>query len=336
MNAVATERFEFAPPPTDGWPRALALAVLAHLFLIAALTWGLHWKQDSTLTTAEAELWASVPQPAAPKLAKVIPAPPTPAATPPPPKPLPVETPQVPDPDIVQQREKQERLKKEKQEAADKLAQEKRQQQQVERRAQEKRDLEAQQKKQALDKQREQDKQALERQREQDKQALDKKREQDKREQAEKLAVEKKKAEQEAKAQEAAKAREDASRQAAQVAQRADNLKRMAALAGSGAPSATGTGAKSSGPSSGYAGRVSAKVRPNIVFTDDLPANPTAEVEVRAAPDGTIVSRKLTRSSGVPAWDQAVLKALDKTETLPRDTDGSVPSPIKFSFRPKD
>lgn len=335
MNAATIERFEFAPPPADGWPRALGLAVLAHLLLIAALTWGLHWKQDSTLTTAEAELWSSVPQPAAPRLQNVPPAP-RPATAPP--RPAPVERPTVPDPDIVQQREKQERMRKEEQAAAER-ADEKRQQQQAEKRAQEKREAQAEQKQQALERQREQDKLAQDRKREQDKQAADKKREQDKREQAEKLALEKKKAEQEAKQkaqQQAAKEREEASRQAALAAQRADNLKRMAALAGSGAPNANGTGARSSGPSSSYAGRVSAKVKPNIVFTDDLPANPTAEVEVHAAPDGTIVSRKLTRSSGVPAWDEAVLKALDRTRTLPRDTDGSVPSPITFSFRPRD
>jgi colicin import membrane protein len=59
-------------------------------------------------------------------------------------------------------------------------------------------------------------------------------------------------------------------------------------------------------------------------------------VEVRASPDGTIVARKLIQSSGVKAWDEAVLRAIDKTEVLPRDTDGRVPSPLEISFRPKD
>ncbi len=120
-------------------------------------------------------------------------------------------------------------------------------------------------------------------------------------------------------------------------AQRQENLKRIAGLAGaSGAPSATGGALQSSGPSAGYAGRIRARVKPNIVFTEDIDGNPAAEVEVRCAPDGTIVGRRLIKPSGVKAWDEAVLRALDRTEVLPRDVDGRVPSPMIISFRPKD
>jgi len=66
-----------------------------------------------------------------------------------------------------------------------------------------------------------------------------------------------------------------------------------------------------------------------------LPAgNPSATVEVRVAPDGTIVGRKLVTSSGVAAWDETVLRAIDKTEVLPRDVDGRVPPTITIAFRP--
>ena len=61
-----------------------------------------------------------------------------------------------------------------------------------------------------------------------------------------------------------------------------------------------------------------------------------AEVEVRASPDGTIVGTRLVKSSGNPAWDQAVIRALEKTDTLPKDTDGRVPSSFQFVFRPHD
>ena len=67
-----------------------------------------------------------------------------------------------------------------------------------------------------------------------------------------------------------------------------------------------------------------------------MEGNPKAEVEVRVAADGTIVSRKLIQASGNKAWDDAVLKAIDKTETLPRDTDGRVQPVMVISFRPKD
>ena len=83
-----------------------------------------------------------------------------------------------------------------------------------------------------------------------------------------------------------------------------------------------------------------ALIRPNITFTPDQLAailgNPGAEVEVRADPTGKIISRRLSKSSGIKSWDDAVLKAIDKTETLPRDIDGRVPNHLEFTFRPKD
>ena len=121
---------------------------------------------------------------------------------------------------------------------------------------------------------------------------------------------------------------------------REENLKRMTGQAGvegaTGAAGATGSALQASGPSPSYAGRIRARIKPNIVFSEEISGNPVAEVEVRAAPDGTIVGRKLIKSSGVANWDEAVLKAIDKTEILPRDTDGRVPSPLLISFRPKD
>ena len=119
--------------------------------------------------------------------------------------------------------------------------------------------------------------------------------------------------------------------------QRQENIKRMAGLAGAtGSATATGAAQQSSGPSPGYAGRIRARIKPNIVFTADIAGNPTATVEVRVSPDGTITSRKLIKSSGNAAWDEAVLKAVDKTEVLPRDVDGQVPASMEISFRPKD
>ncbi|OGB50427.1 MAG: protein TolA, partial [Burkholderiales bacterium RIFOXYD12_FULL_59_19] len=118
-----------------------------------------------------------------------------------------------------------------------------------------------------------------------------------------------------------------AEQQAQQLeAQRAKNLQRMTGLAGaSGASGATGTALKSAGPSATYAGRLQARIKPNIVFTEDINGNPTAVVSVRTSADGTIIARRLAQSSGVAAWDEAVLRAIDKTAVLPRDTDGRVP-----------
>lgn len=98
-----------------------------------------------------------------------------------------------------------------------------------------------------------------------------------------------------------------------------------------------GPNLSSAGPSGGnYAGRIIARVKPNILFTDTVSGNPVAEVEVRAAADGRIIGRKLVKSSGLPAWDDAVLRAIDKTEVLPADERGKVPPSIQIEFKYRD
>jgi colicin import membrane protein len=341
---TATDRLEFAPPPTPGLMRSLGLAVLAHALLLAALTLGVQWKRDDVTLTAEAELWSAMPQQAAPKLEEPPdeptppqPPPPAPAPEPVPPRPVPPPIPQVqppapPEVDIALEQEKA-RLKKLKEQ---KLAQEKIA---LEQRRQEKLRQDKLKQEQLNQDKLKQDKLLAEQKRELDKRTQDKreleKRAQDKRDKEKAVALEKKKAEQEAQRKEdAAKAQAEAK----QVeAQRQANLQRMAGLAGAtGAPSATGTALQSSGPSASYAGRIRASIKPNIVFTDDITGNPVAEVEVRTSSDGTIISRKLIKPSGVDSWDDAVLKAIDKTGKLPKDVDGRVPSSLEIRFRPKD
>ncbi|MBL0425885.1 cell envelope integrity protein TolA [Ramlibacter alkalitolerans] len=299
---TAADRLEFAPPKQDAMWRGFALAVLAHALLVAGLTHGLKWQRESQNVAVEAELWAAVPQEAAP------PAPPPPPPPPPAPAPVPapppvVRAPPAPDPQV--QRDAQIALEREK-----KRELERERQEELQREREEKRKLEAKKKHE---------------------EELAKKKEQA-REQARLVAEAKRKEEEKKrKEQEAKEAREV--KRLAQL--REENMRRMQGMAGTGAPSSTGTAAHSSGPSAGWAGRVIARVRPNIVFTDTVSGNPEAEVEVRLAPDGTIVSRRLKKSSGVKAWDDAVLRALDKTEVLPRDVDGRVPSPVVIEFKPK-
>ncbi len=272
--SAAAQRLEFAPPPTPGMVRAFGLAIVAHILLVAALTWGVNWKRDAVTLTAEAELWSAVPQQAAPKL---IEAPPAPPVEKPAPVPVPTATAKMPDANIVTAREKR-RLEEEKR---------------------------------ADDKKRQDDKKKAEAKQAELKQA--------------ELATKRKDA---LAAQEAAKKLE---------VQRQENMKRMAGLAGATGPdTSTGKAQQSAGPSPSYAGRIKARVKPNIVFTEDIAGNPTAEVEVRTSPDGTIVGRKLVKSSGVASWDEAVLRAIDKTEVLPRNEDGKVISPLTLVFRPKD
>jgi colicin import membrane protein len=291
----------FAPPKRPGLLRAFALAVLAHLLLVLALMQGLNWKRESQLAV-EAELWSALPQEAAPREIPVpVPAPPPPP--PPQPEPRAATQPEPPaqrDADIALERAKQKReLEKQKQAELEREREQRRKQ------------LEAQKKR---------DDEVARKKLEQEKLADAKRKEEDKRKDDEKK---RKQQEQDARL---AKQREQ---------QREENVKRSLAMAGTGAPGSTGTAAHSSGPSASWGAKVQARVRPNIVFSDDIAGNPKAEVEVRTSPDGTIVGKKLVRSSGVKAWDEAVLRALDKTEALPRDTDGRVPSPVVIEFKPK-
>ena len=121
------------------------------------------------------------------------------------------------------------------------------------------------------------------------------------------------------------------------AAAREANLQRMLGQAGAtGGATATGTAARTSGPSASYAGRIMARIKPNIVFTDVIDGSPVATVEVRLAPDGTIIGKRLVKSSGVKSWDDAVLRAIERTEILPRDTDGRVPGPFEIDFKRRD
>lgn len=323
---AATDRLEFAPPPTPGLLRALGLAVLAHIFLVAALTWGVHWKREAVIVTAEAELWSAVPQQAAPKLVEVPPEPPEtpkpPVAKPIPKPPTPAAPPQVqpklPDADIALEREKL-RLKKEKQQELQK-------QQELEKQRLETLRLEKL-------KQEKLEKLKLEKLN-QEKLLLEKKRLQEKRDQDRKVAEDKKKPDLATQRKEALQAQQETQKM---EAQRQANIKRMTGLAGAtGSSDATGTARQSSGPSASYGGRIRASIKPNIVFADEIVGNPMAEVEVRTAPDGTIISRKLLKPSGDKSWDDAVLRAIDKTGKIPRDVDGRVPNPLVIIFRPKD
>ena len=308
MDAAA-DRPEFAPPKQDAMWRGLALAVLAHALLFIGLTHGLKWQRESQNVAVEAELWAAVPREAAP------PAPPPPPPAPPaPPQPV-VKAPPPPEPQVQQQqRDAQIALEREKKQRE----LEKEKQEQLQREREEKRKLEAKKKREEELAKKKQDEELARKKEQQAKLLAEAKRKEE----------EKKRKEQEAKE----------AREAQRVAKlREENLRRIQGMAGTGAPSSTGTAAQSAGPSAGWGARVRARVKPNIVFTDVLSGNPEAVVDVRLAPDGTIIGKRLKKSSGNNGWDDAVLRALDKTEVLPRDpATGRVPSVAELVFRPKD
>jgi colicin import membrane protein len=304
--------------------RAWVVAGVAHLALFLALGLATAWKIQPQTMQAEAELWSAVPKAAAPKLQDPPPRPPEPEPKPePPPKLAPPRPAPEPKPDNSL-RDAQIALEKKKEEDKKKQESAERQRKALDKKKKEAEDKAAQEK--AAKEKAIKDK-AMQEKAAQEKKELDKKK-----------AAEKAKADEEKRQQEQArKEAEDKADDARAQALRQENLQRMQGMAGaSGGPNATGTALKSSGPSASYAGRLVGRIKPNITYPGDMIGNPRAEVEVRVAADGTITSRRIVQSSGNKAWDDAVLRAIDKTEILPKDTDGRVPPFIVLGFRPLD
>ena len=320
MNTKPAQHLEFAPPPQPGTGRAWLVAGLVHGLLFFALGLATAWKTQPQTLQAEAELWSATAQAAAPRLQEPTPEPepePEPAPEPEPivkpsPPPPPAPDPQIErrDAQIALEKKKQQEKKKEA-EKAEKLKAE-----------QEKTDKEKADKEKAELKRKEREKEREKENKAKEKAAKEKKAQEEK-ERVKKKAAEK------ASAEKADAASADAMRN--------ENLKRMQGMAGaSGGENATGTALKSSGPSASYSGRLVGRIKPNISYPGDVVGNPRAEVEVKVAPDGTIMSRRIVQTSGNKAWDDAVLRAIDKTEIFPKDTDGRVPPVIVLGFRPLD
>jgi colicin import membrane protein len=300
--------------------RAITLAALVHAALLAFLWIGVRW-QNQAPATIEAEVWDPQMREAAPR--------PEPVTEPEPapevkeiPKPKAIEPPAVkPEPKVDQPdialeqekkrkaREEQKRLEEERERLAKKKADE-------EKLARQK--AEEEKEKQAKLKKAEEEKLAKLKKEEEKKQL-------EKAENAKKLAAEKKRKQDEADEKMLAKMREE-------------NLRRMAeGVTGSGG---SGDAARSQGNrgDASYAQRVGAKIKSNINFnaSDDMTGNPAAEYIVDLLPDGSVAGIRMKKSSGVPGFDEAVRRAIEKAQPYPKDKSGAVPSSFIGIHRLKD
>lgn len=77
-------------------------------------------------------------------------------------------------------------------------------------------------------------------------------------------------------------------------------------------------------PNDSYAIKVNAKIQPNLVFLTDSTAS-TVYVRIKTNSDGTILETSIEKSSGNSDFDKAVLDALTRMGTMPRNIDGKVP-----------
>jgi len=332
--------YPFDPPRERGTLRSFGLAIVMHCLLLLFFLHGIQW-QNSAPVGAQAELWTAeelnqpvvqpTPQPPAPVVPKVV--------TPPPPD----------DADIALQE-----AKKRQQQAQEQalLAEQERQkqlqlQQQADARLQQERATQAKLAQQKADAQKlaqqkadELKQQQLKDQQLKDQQAKDQqlKDQQAKQQQQQAQAAQQKAEEQkEQKAKQAADAKAKAQADKA----RAANLARLQGSAagqtdGANGLGSTGTGTGSGGTGAGYSDKVRRKVQPNIVFVpSSIDGNPAAVVALHCAPDGDVLEAHITTSSGNAAWDDAVLRAVQKSGQMPRDTDGKTPSNFTITFRPK-
>jgi len=288
----------YSIPQEPGRWRAFGLALAVHIALLTFLWVGINW-QNETPVAVEAELWSPQAREAAPTPE------PTPQPKPEPKpeplaKPQPVAQPEEPlrkDPEIALAKEK----KRKEQEKLKRLQAEK----------------ERQEKEKQKELQAEKDKQdKLKKQAEQDQ--LEKK------EKEKKLAQQKK---QKAEQQEAfAKKIRD------------EDMRRLTSAVGSGG---TGEAAKSQGngrADASYGQKVAAKIRSNTIFNvpDSLSGNPAVEYDVELLPDGSVRGLRLTKSSGLPGFDEAVKRAIQASQPFPPDKSGRVPSSFTVIHKPKD
>jgi colicin import membrane protein len=342
------------PPRERGTWKAFGLAALMHVLLGILLYHGVNW-QNSTPAGAEAELWTDIPDV------------PTPRVVPPPAPPVKVQPAPPPAKDEEADIALQEKKRKQQEAAARdaQLAEQQRALQQALQEAEAKRQQQAAQQaaavaaqKAAQDKQDKLDKQKLaDKQAEKQKQLAQQKLDQQKADQAKQKEAEAAKASQQqkedadAKAKEQAKAQADAKAKAKAQAdaqakakldkERSARLAQLQGMAGGGsnssggglAKSGTGTGSGGTATSPGYSDKVQRRVRPNIVWAGDTAGLETL-VAVRCSPTGTLLSATISRSSGNEQWDAAALRAVNRSDPMPVDTNGQAPASFTITLRP--
>lgn len=82
--------------------------------------------------------------------------------------------------------------------------------------------------------------------------------------------------------------------------------------------------------------KIAAKIRGNIVKPVGISGNPEAVFEVHLLPDGSLVGKPVLRkSTGIPALDDAIERAIEKSSPLPKPNDPSVfERTLMLTFRP--
>jgi colicin import membrane protein len=83
--------------------------------------------------------------------------------------------------------------------------------------------------------------------------------------------------------------------------------------------------------------KIRGKIRGNIILPQGIQGNPEAVFDVALLPTGEVLSVRQTRSSGHPAYDEAVYRAILKSSPLPKpDNPALFERRLELRFRPLD
>jgi colicin import membrane protein len=86
-----------------------------------------------------------------------------------------------------------------------------------------------------------------------------------------------------------------------------------------------------------WVNKVRAKIRGNVTLPPDFKGNPEAVIDVVQLPTGEVISARVRKSSGQPALDNAIERAILKSSPLPRpDRSESAPRAFELKYRPLD
>jgi colicin import membrane protein len=134
-----------------------------------------------------------------------------------------------------------------------------------------------------------------------------------------------------------AKKKEDEA-QAAQKAQAADAQRAANEQAAAQAAVAAQAAAAQAKLIADYKERIKAKIQRLVVLPPNMQGNPEAEFDVVLLPDGNPLGIKLKRTSGNPAYDNAVERAILKAQPLPLPPDQALFRyfrELNLAFRPQ-
>ncbi|PWT72471.1 MAG: hypothetical protein C5B46_06730 [Proteobacteria bacterium] len=297
------------------------LAVAVHMAFVALLVFGLSWQRRPP-DPLVVELWREVPTKAESvvKPPEPPPPPPAPKVVAPPPKPAP--EPKVEPPKPVPQESKADiELKEKQRKLREQKAQELKQAELEKRRA----ELE---RKQEAARQKEEERKAAEAaRREELAREAELKRQEEARKREEEQLLEEVRRDEERKLEREAEARriailEDEQKRAQELRRRAEEEAKKRALA-------EAIAAKQRQLNQ-YISAIRQKIRSKVMVPPGMTGNPQATYSVTLLPGGEVLDVRLVKSSGVPAYDAAVERAIRQADPLPVPTD---PDMFQQQFR---